>query len=235
MARALARDGHDVWTSERNAVLSAELSASHGVRVAPNQQVVDAVEIVILCLRPNVARDVIEELSFRADQHIVSVIAGLTEADLRLICAPVTGFSITIPIGFIEHGGCPLPAYPDASVLGPLFGARNPVIPVDSEQAMLAHFGITALLPGLLALMDTGAKWLAERTGDADGADRYTAQLVQGFLTDMTKGEGALAREWSALATEGTLSLQMVDALDDAHTTETLRRTMDKIADRVGA
>ncbi len=235
MARALVRDGHEVWTSERNAVLSAELSASHGVRVASNQQVVDAVEIVFLCLRPNVAHEVIDALSFRTEHHIVSVIAGLTEADLRRLCAPATGLTMTIPIGFMEKGGCPLPAYPDASVLGPLFGDRNPVIPVSSEHAMLAHFGVTAMLPGLLALMDTGAKWLAERTGDHDGAERYTAQLIQGFLTDMTVEEGALERAYSALATDGTLSLQMVDALRDAGAMDTLRQTMDAIAKRVGA
>lgn len=234
MARLLLREGHEVWVSERNAEVAAGLAAL-GAHVAPNQGVLDAAEIVCLCLRPWVAREVIEALEFRADHLVVSVMAEQSHAALREMCAPATDISMTIPIGFLEQGGCPLPAYPGDHVLGPLFGAANPVIPVATEQALLSHFGVTAMLPGILALIDAGAKWLGARTGDPAGAEVYTSQLVGGFLAAMEKGEGRLHAETYALSTPGTLSLQMVEALQEGGAMDCLTDAMDAIADRVGA
>lgn len=234
MARRLLRGGHRVWVSERNAGIAAGLAAQ-GATVAPNQQVVDAAEIVFLCLRPWAAREVVEGLTFRADHKVVSVMAEHGHAALAAMCAPATDISMTIPIGFLETGGCPLPAFPDDSVLGPLFGDANPVTPVASERALLAHFGVTAMLPGMLALIDEGAKWLADRTGDPAGAEVYATQLIGGFLAAMQPGAGRLDEETSALATPGTLSLMLVDALREGGAMAVLTQAMDDVARRVGA
>ncbi|MEM8598209.1 MAG: NAD(P)-binding domain-containing protein, partial [Pseudomonadota bacterium] len=151
MARALARHGHRVWVSERNAETAAALAASHhGITVGPNQGVVDAADTVFLCLRPPLAAEVVAPLRFRADQRIVSVMAGVPMADLAAWCAPATDISITIPLGFLETGGCPLAVYPHGRTLEPLFGAVNPVIEVASEAALNAHFAVCAMVPGLL-------------------------------------------------------------------------------------
>ena len=56
MARALARDGHQVFVSDRNAEIAAALVAGDPqIRAMANQAVLDRAEIVFLCLRPHVA------------------------------------------------------------------------------------------------------------------------------------------------------------------------------------
>ncbi len=235
MARFLCTKGHKVTVSERNAETAAALVASHGVYIAPNQTVVDASDIVFLALRPHVAEPVISDLVFRADQKIVSVMAGISLERLRTLCAPATEISMTIPLGFLEDGGCPLPACPDAGVLDDLFAPENPVLEVKDEAAFNMHFAACAFVPGVLDLMATTAAWLGAETGDRDQAAQYVHQLLAGFLTRLP-GEHAdvLPDARDALATEGTLSLQMTNALQSAGVHAALRRALCEIGERLG-
>lgn len=235
MARYLARRGHQVFVSERNAETAAELAAEFAnITVLGNQGVIDAADIVFLCLRPHLALDVLDELSFRADQRIVSVMAGIPLARLGDTCAPAREICLTIPLGFLEQGGCPLAVTPDGETLSALFGADNPIIPVATEAALNQHFAICAMVPGVLSLMDTASDWLAASTGDRDNAERYVTELMGGFLATMQPGAGALHRETFALATDGTLSLQMVEALKNGGSHELLRDALAAIGKRLG-
>ncbi len=234
IARLMAAKGHDLHVTERNAQVSAALQAELGVRVGTPQDVIDASEIVFLCLRPHIAKDVLAPLSFRADQKIVSVMAAVSELQLASLCAPASDFAQTIPLGFLQTGGCPLAAYGNDRLLVDLFEPENPVVKVANEAALSAHFAVCAMVPGILDLMATGAEWLAEQTGDNDRAEFYTTQLVSGFLTSMDKGQaGQLAAERDALATEGTLSLQMTDILQSEGAHDALRAALTAIGKRL--
>jgi len=236
MARSLAARGHEVVVSERNAQVAAQLAKDGAIRILPNQGVLDACETAFLCLRPQIAPEILEELQFRSDHKIVSVMAGVSHAQLEHICTPAVNFTQTIPLGFLETGGCPLPAYPSANVLAALFEPDNPVIPVASEQALNLHFAICALVPGMLEILSTGADWLGEATGDPKNAALYIQQLVTGFLSSLPDGRpGLLGEERDALATEGTLSLQMVDALRSADVPASIREALAAIGERLGA
>ncbi|SFB83998.1 NAD(P)-binding domain-containing protein [Tropicimonas isoalkanivorans] len=234
MVRFLARKGHQITVTERNAQVSAALAREVGVHVADAQGVLDAADIVFLCLRPPVAESVLAPLTFRPDHRIVSVMASNPEPLLRTLCAPATDLVQTVPLGFVEAGGCPLAAYGNDRLLAELFGPENPVIKVGSESALNAHFAICAMVPGLLDLMATGAGWLGDKTGDPTGAEVFTTQLVAGFLAAMDKGRaGRLAEERDALGTEGTLSLQMVETLRREGAHDALRTALKSIEKRL--
>lgn len=234
MVRHLAANGHEIVVTERNAEVSAALAAELGVGVSDAQDVIDRSEIVFLCLRPHVAEDVLSELTFRAGQKIVSVMAGIGVERLRTICAPAGAVVQTVPLGFVEKGGCPLAALGDTDLLTALFEPENPVVPVADEAALDAHFAICAMVPGLLDLMATASGWLAARTGDADAAEFYTTQMMTGFLAAMDKGRaGRLAEERDALATEATLSLQMVRGLSNGGAHAALAETLQAIRNRL--
>lgn len=234
MARALARDGHAVVVSERNAEMATELAALfETITVRPTQGVVDACDTVFLCLRPHLAEEVVSELEFHAGQRVVSVMAGVSAADLARWCAPASDISIMIPLGFVEQGGCPLAVYPGGDAIAPLFGARNPVVAVSSESALNSHFAICALVPGILAMLEAGERWLAARGGDPDDAALYTTQLVAGFLDAMGKQAGCLTAEKEALATPGTLSRMMVEGLDGGGAIVALTAALDTIEARL--
>lgn len=234
MARFLAAKGHDIHVTRRSEAVSAALADEIGAKVGEPQAVLDASETVFLCLRPQFAGDVLGPLMFRADHRVVSVMAGVSRADLEALCAPATSIVQTIPLGFVEQGGCPLPAFGEDAILSGLFDPQNPVIAVDSEDALNAHFAICALVPGLIDLMNSGAEWLGKKTGNSQGAEFYTSQLVAGFLDTIDRTTpGTLAAERDALATEGTLSLMMTDGLRFGGAHDALTDTLTRIATRL--
>ena len=215
MARVLARGGHQVSVSERNADVAAGLVAEElGIGAMPNQDVIDTSDIVFLCLRPSIWAEAVAGLRWRADQHIVSVMSGVPLRDIAQVCAPVIHLSATIPYGFIEMGGCPLPVAGDPSAVEMLFGDANPVLPQADEAALIHHFAASALASGVLEMLDVASGWLADQTHDADKAEIYVSSLIAGVLQHMDKSRaGQLAEERDALATPGTLNLQMVKGL----------------------
>ncbi|MDA7428160.1 NAD(P)-binding domain-containing protein [Primorskyibacter aestuariivivens] len=232
MVRHLAAQGHEIIVTRRNETVSAVLARDVGVAVAEPQAVVDACDIVFLCLRPHIAEDVLSGLSFRAEQQIVSVMAAVPRDRLAAFCAPAADYVQTIPLGFLEQGGCPLAAYGNDRLLSDLFAPENPVVPVASEEALNAHFAICAMVPGVLDLMNSGADWLGAQTGDRQAAEFFTTQLLAGFLNSM---KGSLAEERDALATDGTLSLQMTDGLRTGGAHEALTTTLAAIGARLEA
>jgi len=234
MARFLAGKGHEIRVTRRNEHTSAALASEIGAHVAEPQALIDASDTVFLCLRPDVANKVLDPLKFRPGQTVVSVMAGVSQSDLRTLCAPAAAIVQTIPLGFLEQGGCPLAAFGDTEGLKLLFEPENPVVPVASEDALNAHFAICAFVPGVVDMMQTGAGWLAEKTGDGPRAEFYTAQLIAGFLATLDRAApGTLARERDALATPGTLSLMMTDGLRFGGAHDALTDTLDRIARRL--
>lgn len=232
MARTLARDGHGVTVSRRSEAVSSGLaSAGLGIEVTDNQDVIDASKVVFLCLRPAVWREVLEGLKWRTDQRIVSVMAGVAMGDIAEACTPVADISVTIPYGFIENGGCPLPVAGNPMTIEALFGSRNPVLPQADEKALIYHFAASALASGVLGLLEESADWLASKTGNSDGAEIYVTNLIAGVLGDMDKSRaGRLAEEKAALATPNTLNLQMVEGLEEAGSLKALPVILDRIA-----
>lgn len=237
MATYLAQRGHKVSVSKRNAEYSARLAATHeNITVADNQGVVDAADIIIISLRPHIWRDAVDALTFRSGQQIISVIAGATLADLAQACTPVSDISITIPMAFVERGGCPLPVFPQAEPLQSLFAADNPVLSCTSERALNQHFAASSLMSAVLGILEEGANWLGQETGDRTSAEVYVHTLLAGLLSDMPQdGQGRLAEFKHGLATEGTLNLQMVQGLEQGGAIATLRATLAAIGKRMEA
>ncbi|MEP2531761.1 NAD(P)-binding domain-containing protein [Shimia sp.] len=233
MVRFLAARGHEIRVTRRSQAVSSALAADHGAIVADTQIVLDGSDIIFLCLRPHQINDVLPSLTFRADHKIVSVMAGIASDTLATLCAPASDFVQTIPLGFLEIGGCPLAAFGNTTVLEALFAPENPVVPVASETALNAHFAICAMVPGLLDMMQTGANWLGDHTQDPAAADFFTTQLVSGFLSAMDRDHGALARERDALATDGTISLQMTQTLRTQGAHDALHSALNAIGKRL--
>ncbi len=223
MARALTRDGHTVTVSERNAETAAALAASHGIAIAPNQGVLDAADVVFLTLRPGVWEDVVKDLTFRPDHRIVSAMAGPTVAQISTATAPATDISLTIPLGHIEHGGCPLPVFPATSPMAALFGDKNPVIPLEREADLTAYFSASTILTAALSSLIATSEWLAAETGAEGDAEAYTQALTASYLSALP---GSLAESRAGLTYPKTLNRAMLDALRDIDLEPTIKQAL---------
>lgn len=216
MVRGLRGQGHQILISPRNAAIAASLAAEiEGVTIAPNAEVVEGSDVVFLCLLARVAEAVLPGLPFRADHHVISVMVDAPLAKLRRLCAPATDIALTIPLPPIALGGCPLPVYPASGALEALFGARNPVIVLDSETALAAHLGVSGICASMLDQLLTAAAWLAGHTGDPAAAEAYVAAMIRAYLPERARG-GELAGALRNLSTEGGLNTTLRAAMSGA-------------------
>src|SRR4051794_3683002 len=89
-----------VLLSPRGAGVAAELAERfETVTVAAdNQAVVDGASVVILCLRPQEAREGLGGLRFPGGQVVISAMAGVSVEELLRLVAPATDVARTIPL-----------------------------------------------------------------------------------------------------------------------------------------
>ncbi|MEL7343356.1 MAG: NAD(P)-binding domain-containing protein [Pseudomonadota bacterium] len=227
LARALARDGHAVSVSDRNAKTAADLVSSNlGILAEPNQTVLDASDIVFLTLRPAIWAEVASPLAWRPDHQIVSAMAGVTIAQITTACAPVTDVSVTLPLGHIETGGCPLPTHPTKSPVTTLFGTSNPIIPLAEEADLTAYFAASSLLTAALTTLIATSDWLAAETGAKGDAEAYAKGLAASYLMSLP---GTMAEARAGLATPNTLNQAMLDALTNINTEPTIHAALTKM------
>lgn len=235
MVHALARQGHEIFVSARNADNAAALAAAHPeVTVAQNADVVAQSDTVFLCLMADVARQVLPDLPFRMGQSIISVMVDVPIAELQTMCAPAKDIACTIPLSAIATGGSMLPVFPASPALETVFGSSDHVFTVESEHALNAHFGGSALSAPLIALMQTGADWLADQTGDSKSAEAYVTGVFAGFLRQMQQGGSDFDALLKGLATEGGLNASLKQHMEDNGAHDALVQGLDALKPRLG-
>ena len=172
MVRSLARQfpEYRIRVSQRSSEVSQRLNELENVDVCDNQILIDSSDVIIICLLASVARAELPGLKFKPTQKIISVMADISLEEVARLTAPAQPPCVTIPLPFIEQGGCPLPVYPQSAVLEQLFGDENPIIVVDTEAAIAPHFAATAILSTTMKQLDTVSGWLSGHTGNAIGA-----------------------------------------------------------------
>ena len=236
MVRSLSRRFPDrtIHVSVRSHEVSSRLSALPGVTVMENQDLIDRSDIVFICLLADVARSVLPGLRFRQGQKVISVMADINLAEVGSLVHPAGAPVVTVPLPFIESGGCPLPAYPDGELLEMLFGDENAVIPVNAESAMGPHFAATAILSHTMKQLDVVSGWLSEFTGSRQDAERYVASLLSGYLGSIKQdGNGRFQEAMDDLSTEGGLNNQLRAHISESGFYDTLLEGLGRLEDRL--
>lgn len=229
MVRHLAPKGHQITVTERNAGVAQALASEFpSVRIAGPAEVVAAAETVFLCLRPEVAEDALRGLPFRADQTVISVMAGVSLRTLTGWCAPSERITLMLPMELIQRGGCPIAAWPDVEPIGRLFAPENPVIALDSESDLSACFAATTLVSAIAETLDVGADWLGQRIGPT-AAQTFVGELATGMLAIHADDPARFGRLRDSLATPGTLNLAMVQELRRLGLADRLRATLSTL------
>lgn len=236
MVRGLAGKGHSILVSERNAETAGSLADTFGeVTVAPNQDVLDGSDVVILCLLKPVGEAVLPDLRFRAGHSVISVMVDVTNATLRDWCAPARDICTTIPLPFVAAGGCPLPVYPASEALERLFGADNLILPQTSQDALNAHFAACTMASVVLTELREASDWLAGFTGDPAAAEAYLIKTFAGFFNGFEAGKPEqFSQALAALSTEGGLNATLRARVEQGGTLGLIREGLDGFRARLG-
>ncbi len=226
----------EIVLSPRGADVGAALAARFGhVRVAAdNQAVVDASACVVLATRPQDARAVLADLTFRADQVVVSVVAGLALDDLRSAVSPAREVARAIPLPSVAGRQALVPVFPPVPGALELFGRLGSTVALDDETAFDSFSAASAFAATQLDLLATVEAWLVGRGVPAPDASAYVRELVRGLSEALAEEpDRELALVAADHATPGGLNEQVRTQVRDHGVHGVVAAALDDVARRV--
>lgn len=182
--------------SPRSAASAARLAASFPDAVtiaADNAAVAAGADVVILAVRPPQLAEALAGVSFRADQVVVSFLAGVALDRVTAAVAPATRVCRVNPLPTIRLARGPNVMFPADETVEALFRGLGVLI-VAEREADLAAIGIaSAMMSTHYEFQNLIVAWL-ERRGLTDAiATRYVRSMFDGLaaigLEGVVKGE----------------------------------------------
>jgi pyrroline-5-carboxylate reductase len=225
-----------VHLSPRSAERARRLAARYAsVHIADNNQaVVERADVVLVCVRPHDASAALSDLAFRAQQAVISVMAGVPIDALRPLVAPAKVIVRAIALPAVVRRSGLTAIHPQHGLARAIFDPLGGVIAIDDEPALDALSASTATIAAYLAYLDTISRWLADRGIPETDATRYVAAVfgsVAETLPDAQQNDfRTLADQY---ATVGGLNEQFLTALRRASTFDVVDRALDDVADRL--
>lgn len=168
----------DILLSPRNPQKAASLAASFpGVRVAEsNEAVAREFSVVLLCLRPSDA-GLLRGLPFGKEASIISVMAGISIAELRELIGPVRSIARAIPLTSVAGRRGVTPVYPFIEPARSLFAQLGTVVDVADESSFNLFSASTATIAAHFAYLGRISDWLTARGIASLGARQYVAAM----------------------------------------------------------
>jgi pyrroline-5-carboxylate reductase len=224
-----------VVLSPRNAERAAGLAASlPSVRVATgNQAVVDASDVVVVCLLPTVAADVLAGLDFRADQAVVSAVAGLPVARLAELVTPASDVARSIPLPAVAKRESVTPVHPARRAVTGLFDRLGGSLVVDDETAYESVAAASATVAAHFRYLGTIADWLAVRGVPGAEARRYVAHTFAALSDELGSADADFVALAGAHTTPGGLNEQFARHLEQAGVYAEVRAGLDAVLARI--
>jgi pyrroline-5-carboxylate reductase len=169
--------------SPRNAKIAADLASRFAnVRVAPtNQAVLDACEVAVLAVRPQIAPEVISELHFRPDHQVLSLIATLPIRQIRPLVAPATSITRAVPLPSVARRQGPTAVYPSSLTIMALFNALGTAVELSSENEFDTFLAATAIMGSYFSFANTVTSWMTRQGIAPENAYLYVGKMLQGL------------------------------------------------------
>jgi pyrroline-5-carboxylate reductase len=228
-------DPPDVVLSPRNADRAADLAARlPSVRMATdNQEVVDDSDVVIVCLLPVHATEVLSGLRFRPDQAVVSAIAGLHLARLAELVAPATDLARSIPLPAVATRGSVTPVHPASDAAAGVFDRLGGTMEIADEIAYESVAAASATVAAYFRYLGTIAAWLSGHGIPTAEAQRYVAATFAALSTELDSPEVDFVALTRAHMTPGGLNEQFARDLGAAGTYDAVRVGLDAVLRRI--
>jgi pyrroline-5-carboxylate reductase len=202
--------------SARNAQVAAGLASRFAnVQIAPtNQAVLDACDVVVLAVRPQIAFGVLSELRFRPDHNVVSLIATLPLDCIRSATTPATLVTRAVPLPSVALRQGPTAIYPPRQPIKALFDALGTAIELDDESQFDAFTAATAIMASYFSFASTVSGWMTRNGVAPENAHSYVGNMLRGLAATSL---AAPDRSFNALAEEhqtpGGLNEQVVQLI----------------------
>lgn len=195
---------------------SKDLSEKHGVRIASsNQDVVDQSDIVVVCLPAAAAHSILQDLTFRPDQAVLSAVARLKWDELAACTTPASAFCSMMPGQANALGIGPSILYPADPVLEKLLGFLGPVHTFGDQNSFEIASTFGGLSGASFVLMRQLIDWYVSKGMDEQTARKLIAETLRGNATVLCELDEPLSDIVAGVATPGGITWQCVEALQE--------------------
>lgn len=234
----IQRSGFDelIIVSERSRHRSARLANRFpSVRVeADNQVLVDQVDTVFVATLPQQTLDLLDTLTFRDDQTIVSLAAMISVEQIAEKVKPTSQIHRIIPMPPNEIGLGPIPIYPPSPELTAFLSRIGTVIPVDNQQHFSTFSASSAVMATFFELVATNARWIQSTGVSPEIASLYSTAMFHSLATQATAfGPDELQSLSADCLTAGGLNEQLLKATGNEGWFDELESELNRILERV--
>lgn len=198
-----------------------------------NQDVLENASSIVLAVRPQIARTVLDGLSFRPEHIVISAIAGLGLERLRDWAAPARQIVRTIPLPQAAHRQSLTVLYPDNPTARELFDPLGGVIVPGDEKSINAFSAATATFAAHLDYLATIAGWLAEHEVDHGAATDYVAHIYGQLGQSLAGSHDSLEELTTKHMTPGGINEQVLTNLRHDGLSDLVRGALDQVLDRL--
>ncbi|CAE7251780.1 unnamed protein product [Symbiodinium sp. CCMP2592] len=215
------------------------------VRVASsNREVVEEADCVLVSVLPQQAEMVLQDLAFRPDQEVISLVAGLSVQKLRDLCAPARSVSIAIPFPSVaKQSGAALLLQPGPGARAVFRLVGRHVAVEDSE-----HFRRLMCVSGLMGnfykqqltaqeqrhcVTVLVLEWLEEGGVPADTAAAWTSAAFGAFAADSAGATPHTFAELLAEQTAGGLNEKVWQLMEEDGNNDALRHVLEAVHHRL--
>jgi pyrroline-5-carboxylate reductase len=177
---------------------------------------------------------VLAALTFRPEQHIVSLIATFNVARLRTLVAPAQMTTRAVPLPAVARRLGPLTLYPPVAQIAGLLEGLGELVQLQSEPELEALWAVTGLMGSYFGLLDEIAGWLARQNLPDSQVRPFVAALFQALVvTAAERAPDGFDRLVVEHSTPGGLNEQAHRELLAAGWTALVSMTLDLIHARV--
>lgn len=174
-----------------------------------NQSVIDQADIVLLSVRPAGLDSLLQGLTFRPGQIVVSVIAGLTLEQLNQYSnLQSTTLVRALPSASAEVNSGPVPLFPANDAVEALFDTLGQAVPLTSESLFDVALSHACLHGWSYFLVQQLIDWSIAQGMDESTARKMVAHSI-GSAIDFGEARPELSygEIGRSIATEGTFTL----------------------------
>lgn len=224
----------EIYLSPRGRGTATELAARFPqVTVCgSNQDVLENASTIVLAVRPQIAREVLGELSFKPDHVLISAVAGVQVESLRQLTG-VGEITRVIPLPSASSRTSLTAMYPENAVARTLFEAVGSVVVPDSESALEAFSAATATVAAHLDYLSTIAGWLASQGVDQDAATSYISKIFGPVGASVLDHTGPFDTLIGKYMTPGGINEQIMTDLRNEGVPDQVRHALDRVLTRL--
>nr|CDP80494.1 pyrroline-5-carboxylate reductase [Bartonella schoenbuchensis] len=184
---ASAFEVHSIIVSPRNTQIAGRLSRDYDkVIIAENNQaLLDRCDCVFLCLRNQVAEEILRPLHFHPEQLVVSVLAMARAADVeKWINHKVYR---AMPLPFVAECKNLTPIYPDHPFLRAMFDKLGGTLTLKSEDQFNLFMTAGSLMGVYFNFIETAHQWLVTQGIEKSQSADFLSTMFGNLADEMRK------------------------------------------------